>query len=87
MSTTAIILASGAGSRFRSETPKQFLKPASVQEHTLDVFEQCVGMDATRVPTNHARKGAIRGSALQYRPRRVHATGGTNIACSEGTRN
>lgn len=42
MPTTAIILASGTGSRFRSETPKQFLKLAgkTVLEHTLDVFER-----------------------------------------------
>lgn len=42
MVTTAIILASGSGSRFRSETPKQFLKLAgkTVLEHALDVFEQ-----------------------------------------------
>lgn len=39
---TAIVLASGSGSRFRSETPKQFLKLAgkTVLEHTLDVFER-----------------------------------------------
>ena len=38
----AIILASGTGSRFRSTTPKQFLKLAgkTVLEHTLDVFER-----------------------------------------------
>jgi 2-C-methyl-D-erythritol 4-phosphate cytidylyltransferase len=38
----AIILASGFGARFRSETPKQFLKLAgkTVLEHTLDVFQQ-----------------------------------------------
>jgi 2-C-methyl-D-erythritol 4-phosphate cytidylyltransferase len=37
----AIVLASGAGTRLRSEIPKQFLKLAgkSVLEHTLDVFE------------------------------------------------
>jgi len=37
----AIILASGIGSRFRSEAPKQFLKLAgkTVLEHTLDVFQ------------------------------------------------
>ncbi|MFC5440439.1 2-C-methyl-D-erythritol 4-phosphate cytidylyltransferase [Rhodanobacter ginsenosidimutans] len=37
----AIILASGTGARFRTETPKQFLKLAgkTVLEHTLDVFE------------------------------------------------
>ncbi|MCL7713178.1 2-C-methyl-D-erythritol 4-phosphate cytidylyltransferase [Stenotrophomonas mori] len=38
----AIVLASGAGERFRSETPKQFLKLAGrrVLEHTLQAFEQ-----------------------------------------------
>jgi 2-C-methyl-D-erythritol 4-phosphate cytidylyltransferase len=38
----AIILASGIGVRFRSETPKQFLKLAgkTVLEHTLDTFER-----------------------------------------------
>jgi 2-C-methyl-D-erythritol 4-phosphate cytidylyltransferase len=43
----AIILASGTGTRFRSETPKQFLKLAgrSVLEHTLDVFERHARID------------------------------------------
>ncbi|MGH3631158.1 MAG: IspD/TarI family cytidylyltransferase, partial [Sciscionella sp.] len=38
----AIVLASGTGTRFRSETPKQFLKLAgkTVLEHTLDIFER-----------------------------------------------
>ena len=42
MRRIAIILASGSGTRFRSETPKQFLKLAgkTVLEHTLDVFER-----------------------------------------------
>lgn len=42
----AIILASGIGTRFRSETPKQFLKLAgkTVLEHTLDVFQQHPGI-------------------------------------------
>lgn len=41
-SVTAIVLASGSGTRFRSDTPKQFLKLAgtSVLEHTLTVFER-----------------------------------------------
>lgn len=41
MSNFAIVLASGIGSRFRSDTPKQFLKLAgkTVLEHTLDAFE------------------------------------------------
>jgi 2-C-methyl-D-erythritol 4-phosphate cytidylyltransferase len=41
MSNIAIVLASGSGTRLRSEVPKQFLKLAgkTVLEHTLDVFE------------------------------------------------
>lgn len=37
-----IVLASGSGVRFRSETPKQFFKLAgkTVLEHTLDIFEK-----------------------------------------------
>lgn len=51
MSNIAIILASGTGSRFRSETPKQFLKLAgkTVLEHTLDVFELHPRIDAVIV--------------------------------------
>ncbi len=47
--TIAIVLASGTGVRFLSETPKQFLKLAgkTVLEHTLDVFEQHVAVDET----------------------------------------
>lgn len=43
----AVILASGTGARFRSETPKQFLKLAgkTVLEHTLDVFERHLRID------------------------------------------
>lgn len=38
----AVVLASGAGNRFHSDTPKQFLKLAgkSVLEHTLGVFQR-----------------------------------------------
>lgn len=45
-SATAIILASGSGTRARSETPKQFLKLAgkTVLEHTLDVFQSHPGV-------------------------------------------
>lgn len=40
--TIALVLASGSGQRFLSETPKQFMKLAgkTVFEHTLDVFER-----------------------------------------------
>ncbi|MEO5858363.1 MAG: 2-C-methyl-D-erythritol 4-phosphate cytidylyltransferase [Pyrinomonadaceae bacterium] len=41
MKTTAIIVAAGSGSRFKSDTPKQFLQinGKSVLEHTLERFE------------------------------------------------
>lgn len=41
MKAIVIVLASGTGTRFRSETPKQFLKLAGkrVIEHTLDCFQ------------------------------------------------
>jgi 2-C-methyl-D-erythritol 4-phosphate cytidylyltransferase len=47
----AIILASGTGTRFHSETPKQFLKLAgkTVLEHTLDTFERHSRIDETIV--------------------------------------
>lgn len=43
----AVILASGTGSRFRSGTPKQFLKLAGkmVLEHTIDAFERHSDID------------------------------------------
>lgn len=46
MSTIAIVLASGSGTRLGSEIPKQFLKLAgkTVLEHTLDVFERHEGV-------------------------------------------
>lgn len=46
-SNIAVVLASGSGARFHSETPKQFLKLAgkTVLEHTLEVFEQHVRID------------------------------------------
>ena len=36
-----IILASGTGTRYKSDVPKQFVKIAgkTVLEHTLDIFE------------------------------------------------
>lgn len=50
----AIILASGSGARFRSETPKQFLKLAGkrVIEHTLDCFQFHAGIDEIIIVTS-----------------------------------
>ena len=47
LKNVAIILASGSGTRFGSETPKQFMKLAgkTVLEHTLDVFERHCSID------------------------------------------
>jgi 2-C-methyl-D-erythritol 4-phosphate cytidylyltransferase len=48
MTTTAIIVAAGSGSRFKSDTPKQFLKinDKPVIEHTLERFQSAQSVDA-----------------------------------------
>jgi 2-C-methyl-D-erythritol 4-phosphate cytidylyltransferase len=48
MTTTAIIVAAGSGSRFKSDTPKQFLKinGKPVIVHTIDRFQSAPSVDA-----------------------------------------
>lgn len=48
MKTTAIIVAAGSGSRFKSDTPKQFLelKGIPVIEHALERFEAAPSVDS-----------------------------------------
>lgn len=48
MRTTAIIVAAGTGSRFKSTTPKQFLQLAGkpVVAHSIDRFESAPSIDA-----------------------------------------
>lgn len=47
MKNYAIILASGSGSRYGANVPKQFVKIAgkTILEHTVDVFEKSVDVD------------------------------------------
>lgn len=42
-----IILASGSGSRYRADVPKQFVKIAgkTILEHTIDIFEKAIGIN------------------------------------------
>ena len=42
-----IILASGAGSRYGSDVPKQFIKIAgkTILEHTIEIFENAFQID------------------------------------------
>jgi len=42
-----IILASGSGSRYNAEVPKQFVKIAgkTVLEHTIEIFEKAEAID------------------------------------------
>ena len=51
--TKAIILASGKGSRFKNETPKQFLeiKGYPVLVHSLRYFQECIEIDEIVVVT------------------------------------
>ena len=48
MKTTAIIVAAGSGSRFRSKTPKQFLELAGkpVVAHAIDRFQSASSIDS-----------------------------------------
>ncbi len=48
MKTTAIIVAAGTGSRFKSKTPKQFLDLAGkpLIEHTLERFQNAASIDS-----------------------------------------
>jgi 2-C-methyl-D-erythritol 4-phosphate cytidylyltransferase len=61
MKTTAIIVAAGSGSRFNSETPKQFLefngKP--VIEHAIEAFEAAPSVDAIVLVLAEERIGAF----------------------------
>ena len=52
--TTAIILASGTGERFKGDMPKQFTKLAGLHVivHTLKVFESSNHIDNIIVVTN-----------------------------------
>lgn len=48
MKNYGIILASGTGTRYKSDIPKQFVKIAgkTILEHTLDVFEHSKCIDS-----------------------------------------
>ncbi|MBR1461553.1 2-C-methyl-D-erythritol 4-phosphate cytidylyltransferase [bacterium] len=50
----AIVLASGSGLRFGNKTPKQFakIKEKTIFEHSIEVFEKCVGIDNIIVVIN-----------------------------------
>lgn len=85
--TTTIILASGTGSRFRSETPKQFLKLAgkTVLEHTLDVFERHPRIDEVVVVVSAESQlltHEIIGNAGYRKVRKIVIGGATRQASS-----
>lgn len=75
-----IILASGTGTRFRSETPKQFLKLAgkTVFEHTLDTFEQHPRVDEIIVVVGTENRLLVEeiATAAGYRKLTKIVTGG-----------
>ncbi len=71
--TIVIILASGIGTRFSSETPKQFIKLAGkrVIEHTLDCFEQHSSIDEILVVTTESQKPLVEEIILQNAYKKV----------------
>ncbi|MDQ6787604.1 MAG: 2-C-methyl-D-erythritol 4-phosphate cytidylyltransferase [Acidobacteriota bacterium] len=79
---SAIIVAAGTGSRFGSETPKQFLeilgKPVIV--HTLESFESCPQIDEIILVLSAAETGNFRKIAEKYNFKKLKKTiagGGT----------
>ena len=65
MKTTAIIVAAGTGSRFNSDTPKQFLEVAGrpLIAHTLDRFQSAPSVDAVIVVVARDRVEPFRSVA------------------------
>jgi 2-C-methyl-D-erythritol 4-phosphate cytidylyltransferase len=66
MKTTAIIVAAGAGSRFKSDTPKQFLeingKPVIV--HTLERFQAAPSIDSIVLVLSEGQANAFDAEAV-----------------------
>lgn len=64
MKTTAIIVAAGTGSRFNSDTPKQFVELAgkTVIEHTLGRFQAAPSIDAIVLVLASERIGGFKAS-------------------------
>ena len=67
MKTTAIIVAAGTGSRFKTTTPKQFLELAgqSVVAHTIDRFQVAASIDSIVVVLAEDHVSAFRHSAAK----------------------
>ena len=65
MKTTAIIVAAGTGSRFKTTTPKQFLELAGqpVVAHTIDRFQSAASIDSIVVVLAEDRVSAFQHSA------------------------
>lgn len=64
MKTAAIIVAAGSGSRFNSDTPKQFLeingKPVIV--HTLELFQAAPSVDKIVLVLSEGQMGKVDSS-------------------------
>ena len=66
MKTAAIIVAAGSGSRFQSDTPKQFIEIAakSVLDHTVGRFQSAPSVDLIVVVLGSDQAGAFDASAF-----------------------
>ncbi len=73
MKNYGIILASGTGSRYGSEIPKQFVKIAgkTVMEHTLDVFEKSVKIDEIILVVTPAYRHIVESILLKNRYKKI----------------
>jgi 2-C-methyl-D-erythritol 4-phosphate cytidylyltransferase len=75
--TTAIIVAAGTGSRFNSDTPKQFIELAgkTVIEHTIERFQAAPSIDAIVLVLASEHIGGFRESG--DKPLKIVAGGAT----------
>jgi len=81
--TTAIILASGTGERFKGNKPKQFTKLAGlpVIVHTLKVFEQSRSINQIVVVTDRENIESVWEYARQYNIKKIR-----KVVCGGETR-
>ena len=84
MKTTAIIVAAGSGSRFQSETPKQFLDLAGkpVVVHALERFESAASVDSIALVVSMDRVDAVRSQFVGFSKLEMIVAGGDTRAQS-----
>ena len=84
MKTTAIIVAAGSSTRFKSDTPKQFFEVAGrpLIAHTLERFESAPSVDAVIVVVSSDRVASFRSVTSAFKKVTAIVEGGPTRAVS-----